>query len=206
MIPLRRTTDDAKLTLKLYRCKAPGCKASFVKQRAFQTWCSVECGLAIANRRKALAEAEFATAERREWLKRREAQKTLPELLKEAQKEFNAYIRLRDAGRPCICCGATPAGEALRGGDVDAGHYRSVGSAPHLRFDERNVHSQRKYCNRYGAGRAVDYRIGLIARIGLEAVEALEADQEPRKYTRDDVRSIRDTYRARVRALKKEMG
>ena len=87
------------------------------------------------------------------------------------------------------------------GGCFDAGHYRSVGSAPHLRFDERNVHGQRKQCNRYGSGRAVDYRVGLIQRIGLEVVEALEADQQPKHYSIEDLIELRDKYRAKKKAI-----
>ena len=71
-----------------------------------------------------------------------------------------------------------------------------------MRFVESNCHRQLKRCNRYGAGRAVDYRIGLIARIGLAAVEAIESDQTLRKYTSDDLRAIRDEYRARLKANK----
>ena len=89
------------------------------------------------------------------------------------------------------------------GGAYDCGHYRSTGSAPHLRFDERNAHAQRKVCNRWGAGRAVDYRIGLVARIGLEAVEALESDNAPRKWTREELIAIRDTYKQKLKELKK---
>ena len=74
---------------------------------------------------------------------------------------------------------------------------------PHLRFHEDNAHAQRKQCNRWGAGRAVDYRLGLIERIGLARVEALEADQQPRKYTADELRAIRDLYRAKLRELVK---
>jgi hypothetical protein len=88
------------------------------------------------------------------------------------------------------------------GGGYDCGHYRSVGSAPHLRFDERNAHAQRKQCNRWGSGRAVDYRIGLIKRIGLEKVEALESDQTVKKYTIDDLKSIISAYKAKFKALK----
>lgn len=87
------------------------------------------------------------------------------------------------------------------GGGFDAGHYRSVGSAPHLRFDERNVHGQTKQCNRYGAGRAVDYRLGLIARIGRDVVEELEADQRPRKHSIEDLIEIRNTYRAKAKEI-----
>jgi len=43
-----------------------------------------------------------------------------------------------------------------------------------------------------------------MARIGLDAVEALESDNEPVKWTREALRGIRTIYRARVRDLKKE--
>lgn len=136
---------------------------------------------------------------------RRAELKTIPDLIKEAQREFNAFIRARDADKPCICCGRKEtAVDGLGAHGWDAGHYRSTGSAAHLRFDERNCHRQLVWCNRYGAGRAVDYRLGLIGRIGLEAVEALEADNAVHKWTREELIAIRDLYRSKLRALKKE--
>jgi len=134
---------------------------------------------------------------------KREAMKPRPQLLKEAQTAFNAYIRARDEGKPCICCGKPlRQSSGLSSHNIDAGHYRSVGSAPHLRFDERNCHAQLVQCNRYGAGRAVDYRIGLIERIGLAAVEALESDQESPKWTHDDLRTIRVIYQQKLKDLR----
>lgn len=121
--------------------------------------------------------------------------------MKEAQIAFNAYVRERDKNQPCICCGQ-PLGAQQVGGGFDAGHYRSVGSAPHLRFDERNCHGQRKSCNRYGSGRSVDYRLGLIARIGLAEVESLEADNDPKKYSIDDLKAIKAKYKAKLKELK----
>ena len=151
------------------------------------------------------AEAKMARAaakvERAETRRRKEAIKTIPDYIKEAQIAFNAFIRERDADKPCICCGR-PLGDGDVGGAFDCGHYRSTGSASHLRFNEDNAHAQRKQCNRWGAGRAVDYRIGLVARIGLEAVEALESDNDPRKWTRDGLIEVRDTYRAKLKELK----
>ena len=102
-----------------------------------------------------------------------------------------------DAAAPAVLPGAAV------GGAFDAGHYRSVGSAKHLEFDPRNVHGQCKRCNQYLGGDPVRYRIGLIARIGLAEVEALECDEMPRKLTRDQVREIRDHYRAAAAMLKK---
>jgi hypothetical protein len=142
-----------------------------------------------------------AKVERAEIKARRRDLETIPELIKAAQKEFNAYVRERDRHQPCICCG-NPLGTGDVGGAYDCGHYRSTGSAPHLRFDERNAHAQNKSCNRWGAGRAVDYRIGLVARIGREAVEALEADNGIRKWTREELRGIRDLYRTKTKELK----
>ena len=47
----------------------------------------------------------------------------------------------------------------------------------------------------------MDYRIGLIARIGQASVEAIEADQTPRKWSIDELKAIRDHYRAKAKAL-----
>jgi hypothetical protein len=132
---------------------------------------------------------------------RREAMKTLPDLKKEAQEAFNAYIRARDSGRSCICCGKTPTGpEALTGGAWDAGHYRSRGACPELAFDERNCHAQLARCNRFSWDVA-SYRAELIRRIGLAEVESLEGYHPPKKYTRADMKAIRDTYRQKLKAL-----
>lgn len=206
--PLRATPATARLTVKTAKCRAPGCRARFVPRFAKHEWCSEDCGAALAQARVAQAKARSAKAaakvERAKDKDKREAIKTLPDLVKEAQREFNAYVRLRDitAGHGCIDCGR-PFEPDRPGGSVDAGHYLSRGSAPHLRFDERNCFAQRKNCNRPGGTTRQAFRAGVIERIGLAAVEALEADQTPRKYSRDELRAIRDDYRARVRAMKK---
>ena len=182
------------------KCKAKGCGAAFTPARMGQSACSPTCALTVARSKREQDQASKARAERRADKEKRDKLKTRGDWIKEAQVAFNRYVRLRDAAKPCICCGRPLEGGAI-GGGFDAGHYRSVGSAPHLRFDERNVHGQTKQCNRYGAGRAVDYRIGLIARIGREAVEDLEADQKPRKHTIEDLIEIRNTYRAKAKEI-----
>ena len=170
------------------------CERVFVPVRPMMAVCSLACAMARVRQAK--------KAERASIKARKEAIKTIPDYIKEAQVAFNAYIRERDRTKPCICCGQ-PLGAGEVGGAFDCGHYRSTGSASHLRFDERNAHAQRKVCNRWGAGRAVDYRIGLVARIGLEAVEALESDNAPRKWTREGLIEVRDTYRAKRKDIQK---
>ena len=186
------------------RTTCPHCRAKLETGQRIHAECIAPWADAQAEKAKR-AEAKMARAaskvERASIRARKEAIKTIPVLIKEAQVAFNAYIRARDADKPCICCGL-PLSAGDVGGSFDCGHYRSVGSAQHLRYDERNAHGQRKQCNRWGAGRAVDYRIGLVARIGLEAVEALESDNAPRKWLREELIYIRDTYRAKLKELK----
>lgn len=155
-----------------------------------------------ARKKKALAAVKVEKALDRQ---RKQALEPIRKLTKKAQAAFNAFIRARDAGQPCICCGQ-PLGMGDIGGRYDAGHYRSTGSASHLRFDEANCHAQRKQCNRYGAGRAVDYRIGLIKRIGWERVEELEASNSPRKWTRDELIAIKDLYVSKLKELQRNQG
>jgi Bacteriophage Lambda NinG protein len=71
-----------------------------------------------------------------------------------------------------------------------------------LRFNEDNVHAQCKYCNNQLSGNAANYRIGLVKRIGLERVEALECDHKLNHYTKDDLRAIEATYKAKLKAIK----
>lgn len=183
-------------------CKNPACKASFVPQRLGQAVCNYACGLAIKDVNQEKARKALVDVGRKEVKAQKERLKSRGEHMRETQIAFNAYIRLRDqlAGHACISSGKPL---DWSGNAVDAGHYRSVGSAPHLRFDERNCHAQSKQDNRFLSGNAVDYRIGLIARIGLEAVDALEADQSVRKYTVDDLKAIKAHYRALARELKR---
>lgn len=186
------------------RTRCPHCKAKLEQGQRIHPECIGPWADAQAEKAKRTAQKQArmaAKVERAETRRRKEAIKTIPVLIKEAQHAFNAYIRARDADKPCICCGQ-PLGTGEVGGAFDCGHYRSTGSASHLRFDERNAHAQRKVCNRWGAGRAVDYRIGLVARIGLAAVEALESDNTPRKWTREELISIRDEYRKKLKAMR----
>lgn len=157
--------------------------------------CAIKFGTGLSKQRR-----ESTLREAKQTRERRAALKTIPDLIKEAQREFNSYCRQRDVGKPCISCGR-PLGEGAVGGGYDCGHFRSTGSAPHLRFDERNAAGQCKHCNRYLSGNAVAYRQGLVARIGLEAVEALESDNAVRKWTREELIAIRDLYRKKRKEL-----
>lgn len=130
--------------------------------------------------------------------------KTKGEHLKEAQSAFNAYIRARDAGLPCISCGRTPDDQdLLTGSRWDAGHYRSTGACPELRFEPLNCHKQCVKCNRNLSGNAVEYRIRLVKRIGQEAVDWLEQQHPAKRYSIEDLKEIKAHYRKLKREIDK---
>ena len=106
-----------------------------------------------------------------------------------AQKSFNAYIRFRDSNDSCISCNRST------GCKVNAGHYKSVGSSPELRFNELNVHLQCEHCNLFKSGNIENYRINLINKIGAESVEWLEGPHEPKKYTCEELKEIELKYK-----------
>lgn len=185
---------------KTYKCKV--CKSPYAKRNTWQSLCGSEsCAIKVANNSKA----------KRERLDRAETKQKLadmakkPELAAKAQKAFNDYIRARDYGLPCICCDKPiPWGTTKTAGGVcDAGHYMSRGAHTQHKFNEDNCHAQLKYCNspRGLGGNYANYRIGLIKRIGLERVEALECDHKLHHYTKDELREIKATYKQKLKSL-----
>ena len=173
-------------------CKV--CKCKYIKTRPLQSVCGFACAQLIVIQNK-------AKIVRIETKRRKEALLTRSDWVKKAQVAFNAYIRARDINQPCISCGKPLKLEAV-GGGYDCGHYRSVGSAPHLRFNEHNAHGQCKKCNNWLSGNVVNYRLGLIERIGLSNVNILESDQCLTKYTMDGLQELTKQYRELARREK----
>lgn len=191
--PMDRTADPApKKGPRARKCGT--CREPFKPSRIGQQVCGPACAIEFA---KIVTDKQVRKVDKA----RKAKLKGLREWIADAQVAFNAYVRARDrlAGHPCISSGLPL---DWSGNNVDAGHYRSRGSAPHLRFDERNCHAQSKQQNRYASGNATDYRLGLIARIGLAEVERLEVDNVARKFTIDELRAIKAEYVAKLKHLK----
>ena len=191
------------------RVKLGGCGESFYPERKEQIACSKACAISMApvlNAKKEEAKRkEQRRAEKKKDDARREALKGVPQLKKEAQEEFNRYVRLRDAGKGCFVCGVTLVLGGL-GGGFDAGHIRSRSNADNLRFDERNVHGQCKPCNAVGATKDWQMREAADRLLGPEVAAELYADNKPIKWGRDQLREIRDTYRRKANELEKSRG
>lgn len=186
------------------KCSVKTCRASFVPKVSFQSWCSPDCAVVIARDKQEKRRKSLASIERREIKVRKEKLKSRADHLREAQAAVNEYVRLRDAHLPCISCDSMPNdNDLMTGSRWDAGHYRSVGACPELRFEPLNIHRQCVKCNRNLSGNAVEYRIRLVQRIGADKVAWIEGPHQPQKLTVEEIKTIKAEYRAKTRELKK---
>ncbi|PWE39596.1 hypothetical protein C9I50_18165 [Pseudomonas prosekii] len=195
--PLQRKTPLASGGPRRKRC--PSCRVMFAPARDSQAVCGeIECAIAYGQSEKGRATTRkvLADVERREIKVRKEKLKTRAEHLKDTQTAFNAWVRERDAELPCISCGRHHLGK------YDAGHYRTVGSNPALRFEPLNCHRQCSPCNTQLSGNIVNYRIALVKRIGVDNVDWLEGPHEAKKYTVEELKAMTAHYRAKTRELK----
>ncbi|MEZ0194258.1 recombination protein NinG [Pseudomonas qingdaonensis] len=188
-------TRVALKEVKQKTCKACGGKfrPSF---NSTQVVCSPKCALAHAPANQQKAHKAIDQRQRREIQVRKERLKTRADHLKEAQVVVNQYIRLRDADLPCVSCGR------FHDGQWHAGHFRSAGGHPELRFEPLNIWRQCAPCNTHKSGDLVNYRAELVRRIGAERVEWLEGPHEAKRYTIDDLKAIKAEYRAKIKQLK----
>lgn len=138
-----------------------------------------------------------AKADRKVTRERKEKLKTRSDYIKEVQIVVNKYIRLRDADLPCISC------SRFHSGQYHAGHFRSVGSAPHLRFEERNIYKQCAPCNNHLSGNLILFRKNLVERYGADFVEALESENEAKHYTIDQLKELKKHYAQKCKELVK---
>lgn len=179
-------------------CKS--CKVKFITAKPLQSVCGFECSITYAKTLTEKNNASNAVKYRKELAIRKEKLKSKSEYLKEAQRFFNIYIRKRDEKLPCISCGTTNPNVQYA-----AGHYRTVGSHPELRFNELNVNKQcNHYCNSQLSGNILEYRKGLIEKIGIDNVNWLEGKHEPLHLSIEDVKAIKVKYKILIKELENE--
>jgi hypothetical protein len=177
------------------RCKK--CSNKFIQYQFNNKFCKdLDCqvakGLYLVDKQRTqkLKEINKDVRERKEKLK------TTSDYLNELQVVFNKWVRLRDKGLNCISCNKPAKKE-------NAGHYRSVGSCPELRFEPLNVHLQCEYCNTYQHGNLIPYRQNLIKKIGISSVEWLESNHEPKHYSKVELIGMKEEYKEKIKNLTK---
>ena len=167
-----------------------------------QRTCGFECEVALGTQIAAKNALRRKTAENAEHrAKLAASRRKLPSEKLLTQKVINEYVRARDYGQPCISCGTAM---NWTDGLVDAGHFRSVSSAPHLRYDLRNIHAQCKHCNspKGLSGNYHEYAKRLPAKLGRERFDKLMADYDARHYSADQLARMRKIFAKKIRIIK----
>ena len=193
------------------------CRCKFMPSQPMATVCGPACAISLAVSKRGKAEKIAKVKERRETKAKLEKLKTRADWLKEAKTAAQRFRRLEELanGSGCMTCKRTQ--EQVQGSDGwkpggawDGGHFLSKGARPELALEPMNIWLQCKSCNggsskyaRKGHTVSTSFRINLIERIGLEAVEALEADNQPRKWTVEELIAIKTSYAAKARELKR---
>jgi hypothetical protein len=182
------------------KCKI--CKEPFVKIRPIQPTCKkFDCMVAYVNKIANNKLKRNKQEEKRKWnaekVVLREKTKTLSDYMKETQKVFNEYIRLRDKGLPCISCGATEY-------TPSCGHYFPSGNYKSVTFDEDNNNVQCWYfCNSKMSGNLINYRIGLIKKIGEERFKQLEERaRKIKQWQKHELIELTELYKQKIKELK----
>lgn len=196
------------------KCKV--CKCAFEPRLLMQAVCGLDCAKTLAVSLRGKLEKVAKVKEKRADKVQRDKLKTRGQWLTEAKKAAQQFRRLEELARGygCISCGRTQEkvnAEAWKpGGAWDGGHFLSKGARPELALEPLNIWLQCKSCNagsskyaRKGYTVNASFRINLIDRIGLEAVEALESDHAPKHYTTDEIKAIKADYMAKTRQLLK---
>lgn len=180
-------------------------------------YCDIECQVkqaelnrAKAKKSQALSAVKAARKEKQKTAlqKKEERARSLPYQLTKTRLYFNEMIRLLDAGKPCISCGRYKCGARF-----EAGHFKSVGSHPELRFEPRNCYLQGSGCNGATSNRkrnnltvAKEYELRLREQRGDALVDWLDGPHKPKHYTCDDLRQLQALFIGESARLKKGLG
>lgn len=181
------------------KCKC--CKTPFTPTRPMQNWCSVDCAVKLGEQAIAKKKTKEQAADRKETREKLDAMRTRSQHIKECQILVNKYVRLRDIrkGLGCVSCGASY--RDGYGGLFDAGHLRSTGSAPQLRFMTTQISLQCVKCNRYGGGRAFEFRAEMIKRMGQEWMDQLESMNGTANFTIEYLTRLKAIMRRKIKRL-----
>ena len=168
------------------------CKKSFETKNSLAKCCGYDCAIIYARNQQQKVIDKNHIKFKKEGL---EKLKTKSVYLKEVQKIFNQYIRLRDKDSGCISCGN------ISNVKFDAGHFYSVGAYPNLRFNEDNVHKQcSNYCNVNLSGNIHEYIPRLIQKIGQQRFDELEAKKGVKAhYSIEDLKELKEIYKNKIK-------
>jgi hypothetical protein len=169
------------------KCKV--CKKEFTQFNSTISVCGYQCAIEWGKLHPKKTSIKRVNSEIKSEAK--EKLKTQAQLRNPIKLHFQKWVRMRDIKEPCISCGTTEA-------KWDGGHYLKAEIYSGVIFDERNVNKQCSYCNQYLDGNTAAYRQGLIKKIGLDQVIALEElanETRTKKWTIEELQQIKNKYK-----------
>ncbi len=183
------------------KCRRQSCRTPLPTAKLSDKWqakgfCSCDC---MAGHGMDKAQEARERQHKQETKTRKDRIKTKTEWLTEAQAAVNAYVRIRDRGKPCVSCGKPDNGTHQR----HASHYRSVGACSSLRFNLKNVYASCQQCNTSKSGNLLEYRIRLKARYGESLVEWLESQNEAKRFEIEYLKRLKALFNKKTRTIKK---
>jgi hypothetical protein len=121
-------------------------------------------------------------------------------------KNFSKYIRMKECiettgshefGK-CCCCS-----RIINFSNLDAGHFVSR-NAMSIKYDERNVHIQCRYCNRFDAENAkIKYYEYMKKRYGQNIINLLINEKFSRKkYNKFEIKEMNKIYLEKIKEIK----
>lgn len=153
----------------------------------------------IAERNKKMRQRKRSVADKER------NENSLPHQLGLTRKAVNKLVRLLDQGKPCISCGEYR--------ELEAGHFRSVGSMPSLQLDTRQIHGQCRPCNQSGTlrlrrGRKPElvrdgYERGIRERMGDACVDWIMGPHPTKHWSIEGLKRMRQTVNEEIRRLER---
>ncbi len=184
-------------------CSNRACRAPYMPdpRDPRKKWCSDDCGAVVAMNLLAAKKAKEQRIERAADKVKLTAMKPLKWWRAKAKAAMHELVRAEAENQPCISCDTILRKLGRVGGDYDAGHFRSVGSAKNLEMDRRNVWGQCKYCNDHLSGNNQEYERRLRIKKGDAFVDAILSDNAPRHYKAHDYQALEEQFKAELKSL-----
>lgn len=186
------------MTFRRTRC--PHCRAKLEAGQRIHAECIdpyAEAEEAKAKRKAAKAALMAAKVERAEDRKKREQQKTIPQIEEDCRRIVQKIARIRDKDDGCISCELPSSWD----GQWHGSHFRSHGAASAVQFHLWNINKACWICNKLYSGRINQYEPKLIEKIGQDRVDWLKAQNHLVRNTRDYLARFKAVMGKRLRRL-----
>jgi len=173
----------------------PICEEGYYPRNSLQKTCqAISCALEHGRQREAEKKRKALKASDK---KRLDAIQPLSHWMKLAQRHFNAFIVVRDTGKPCISC--------YEYVDLTCGHHKTVAGFPELRLNTMNANGQCRTCNcgsaKHRANEGViskQYDAGVVSRFGVQRLDYVNSRHPAKQYREADLKRIAAIFRKRA--------